>query len=55
LDCIGIIVLSHSPTKLTFALGQAYREYYQADWIQNGNVVEVVLDGASIAAVVHYS
>ena len=55
LDCIGIIVLSHSPTNLTFALGQAYRQYYQANWIQNGDVVEVVLNGESVAGVVHYS
>jgi hypothetical protein len=54
LDCIGIVVLSQSPTKVTFGLGGAYAQYYSPYWIQNGDVVEVVLNGDARATVVHY-
>ena len=30
LDCIGIVVLKHTPTRVTFTLGHAYTEYYRA-------------------------
>jgi len=56
LDCIGIIVKSQSPTHVTFTLGHAYVQYYQSKprWIHGGDVVEVVLNGAAAATVVHY-
>jgi hypothetical protein len=55
LDCIGIIVLSHSPTKIRFQFGAAYR---QADFgyphITNGDLVEVVVNGGAYGLVVRY-
>jgi hypothetical protein len=54
LDCIGLVVLSHSPTKLTFTLGHAYADYYKPQWIQKGDVVNVVLNGVSVAGIVQY-
>ncbi len=56
LDCIGIIVSSHSATSLTFTLGHAYVQYYKSKprWIHRGDVVEVVLRGAAFATVVRF-
>ena len=55
LDCIGIIVLSHTPTKVRFTFGAAYT---QADFgypqITNGTLAEVVLRNAAFGLVVHY-
>jgi hypothetical protein len=55
LDCIGIVVLSHTPTKVMFTFGHAYTQFgsqYRA--LQNGDVIEVGLDGAAFATVVNY-
>jgi hypothetical protein len=52
LDCIGLIVLAKSPTTVTFTLGQAYGQYYKPQWIQSGDVVEVVLNGVARVTVV---
>ena len=56
LDCIGIVVTTHSATRVTFTLGHAYAQYYRSKprWIRRGDVVEVVLDGAAFATVVHF-
>ena len=55
LDCIGLIVLSHTSSKIRFTLGAAYRQPdfgYQA--IENGTLVEVVVGGAAYGLVVRY-
>jgi hypothetical protein len=55
LDCIGLIVLSHSPSKLVFTFGHAYAQYRsQYRQLQNGDVIEVVVNKASFATVVRY-
>lgn len=56
LDCIGLIVLKATPSEITFTLGAAYLQLYQSNpgLIQSGDVVEVVLNGARFATVVHY-
>ena len=56
LDCIGLIVLSHTARKVVFTLGHAYQQYYATKprLLQNRDVIEVVFQGAPIAAVVHY-
>jgi len=56
LDCIGIVVLTHTPARITFTFGHAYLQYYRAKprLIENGDVIEVVLRGASFATVVHF-
>lgn len=56
LDCIGLIVLKATPTQIRFTLGAAYLQLYQTNpgLIQNGDVVEVVLNSARYATVVHY-
>jgi hypothetical protein len=55
LDCIGIVVLSHTSTRVQFGFGAAYT---QADFgyphIVNGDLVEVVLNGAAYGLVVRY-
>jgi hypothetical protein len=55
LDCIGLIILSHTPKKLRFTFGAAYR---QADFgykpLTNGSLVEVVNRNAAFGVVVHY-
>ena len=55
LDCIGIIVLSHTATKVRFTFGAAYN---QADFgyahITNGTLAEVVLRNAAFGLVVRY-
>jgi hypothetical protein len=55
LDCIGIVVLSHTPTKLRFQFGAAYSQPdfgYQP--IRNGDLVEVVVNNAAFGLVVRY-
>lgn len=56
LDCIGIVVLTHTPTRITFTLGHAYTQYYQAKprLIRAGDVVEVILGHARFATVVRF-
>ena len=55
LDCIGIIVLSHTPTKLRFTLGAAYRQSnFGYPPLVNGDLVEVVVRNAAFGLVVHY-
>src|SRR5262249_20446202 len=51
LDCIGIVVTSHTATRVTFTLGHGYVQYYTAKprLIHRGDVVEVVLKGAAFA------
>jgi hypothetical protein len=53
-DCIGLTVLSHTPTKVTFTFGSAYGQFPQYRSLMNGDLVEVVLKGAKIGLVVHY-
>lgn len=56
LDCIGIVVLSHTPTKVTFTPGHAYTQYYRGKprLIRNQDVLEVVLNGATFSTVAHF-
>jgi hypothetical protein len=56
LDCIGIVVLAHTTTKIRFTFGHGYVQYYTAKprLLRNGDVVEVVLRGAAFATVVHF-
>ena len=55
LDCIGIVVLSHSTTKVQFALGAAYNQAsFGYAHLVNGDLVKVVLNGAAYGLVVHY-
>lgn len=54
LDCLGIVVLSHTPTKVAFTLGHAYTQFGSFRALQNGDVIEVVIDGAAFATVVDY-
>ena len=56
LDCIGIVVLSHSPTRLTFTFGHGYVQYYGSKprLLRNGDVVQVAVRGATAATVVHF-
>ena len=55
LDCIGLIVRSHSPTRIAFTFGHAYTQFRsQYRELKNGDVVEAVLNGASSATVVHF-
>jgi hypothetical protein len=55
LDCIGLVVLAHTPTKVSFTFGHAYVQYrskYRT--LGNQDVIEVVLNGAALATVVHF-
>ena len=56
LDCIGIVVLKHTATRITFTLGHGYQQYYSAKprFIRNGDVIEVGLGSARFATVVHF-
>jgi hypothetical protein len=56
LDCIGLIVLSHTAKKVVFTLGHAYQQYYRTKprLLRNRDVIEVVFKGAAIAGVVRY-
>lgn len=56
LDCIGIVVLTHSQEKVSFTFGHAYRQYYVAKprALRSGDVVEVVFRGARFATVVRF-
>ena len=55
LDCIGIVVLSHTATRVRFTFGAAYN---QADFgyahVTNGTLVEVVPRNAAYGLVVRY-
>ena len=53
LDCIGIVVLSHTPTKVRLQFGAAYREFAYPPLV-NGDLAEVVLNGAAFGLVVRY-
>jgi len=54
-DCIGLTVLSHTPTRVTFTFGSAYSQYRsQYRTLLNGDLIEVVLKGAKFGLVVHY-
>ena len=56
LDCIGLIVQKATPKQIRFTLGAAYLQLYRTTpgLIQNGDVVEIVLNSARYATVVHY-
>lgn len=56
LDCIGLVVLKATAKQIRFTLGAAYLQLYRTNpgLILNGDVVEVILDAARIATVVHY-
>lgn len=54
-DCIGLVVLTHAPTRLTFTFGAAYSQFRsQYRTLRNGDLVEVVLRGARYGLVVRY-
>jgi hypothetical protein len=55
LDCIGIVPVSHTPTKVVFRFGHAYSQFSsQYRPLTNGDVVKVVLNQTARATVVHY-
>ena len=55
LDCIGLIVLSHSTTRVQFGLGAAYNQArFRYRHIINGDHVNVALNGATYGLVVQY-
>jgi hypothetical protein len=56
LDCIGIIVLTHAPGRITFTFGHGYEQYYRSKprLIRNGDVVEVGIGSARFATVVRF-
>ena len=51
LDCIGLVVLSHTATRVSFRLGAAYTQFHYAP-LRNPRFVEVSLDGVSLGVVV---
>ena len=53
LDCIGLIVLSHSRTQITFTFGHAYTQYSYPRLL-NGHRVTVVVGPMKRRVVVHY-
>jgi len=53
LDCIGLIVLSHSRTHITFTFGHAYAQYSYPR-LRNGHRVKVVLGSMTRRIVVRY-
>lgn len=59
LDCIGLVVVSFSPTKVVFRLGAAYREptsdrASRRYDLAEGDTVVVGVNGARFTARVHY-
>lgn len=56
LDCIGLIVLKAAPKQIRFTLGAGYLQLYRTNpgLIQNGDVVEVILNSARYATVVRF-
>jgi hypothetical protein len=56
LDCIGIVVLKHTPNRITFTFGHGYQQYYSAKprFLKNGDVIEVEVGPARFATVVHF-
>ena len=60
LDCIGLVVISFSPTKVVFRLGAAYREPTSARAtrrydLAEGDTVIVGVNGVRFTGRVHYS
>jgi hypothetical protein len=53
LDCIGLIVLSHSPRRITFTFGSAYRQFSYPR-LRNGQHVKVVVDARTHRIVARY-
>ena len=54
LDCIGLIVLSQSATKVRFRFGAAYREFAYPPLV-NRDSAKVVLNGFAFKLVVRYT
>lgn len=56
LDCIGLIVIKETPKQIRFSLGAGYLQLYRTNpgLIQNGDVVEVILNSARYATVVRF-
>jgi hypothetical protein len=54
-DCIGLVVLSHSPTRVRFTFGSAYTQFRsQYRTLRTGDLIEVVFRGAAYGLVVRY-
>jgi hypothetical protein len=53
LDCIGLIVLSHSPRRITFTFGNAYREFSYPR-LRRGQHVKVVVGSMTRSIVARY-
>jgi hypothetical protein len=53
LDCIGLIVLSHSSRRITFTFGSAYTQYAYP-LLRNGRRVKIVLGSDAKSIVAHY-
>lgn len=56
LDCIGLIVLKHTPSQITLTFGHGYQQYYgnKPRFIHNGDVIDVGDGAARFATVVHF-
>lgn len=56
LDCIGLVILKHTPTQITMTFGHGYQQYYASKprFIRNGDVVEVGDGAARFATVVRF-
>jgi hypothetical protein len=53
LDCIGLIVLSHTSTHVTFTFGAAYTQF-SYPLLEKGRLIKVVLDGRTYRQVVSF-
>jgi hypothetical protein len=55
LDCIGIIVISHTATRIRFKFGHGYQQLYASNprLLKNGDVIEVGIGSARFATVLH--
>jgi hypothetical protein len=55
LDCVGIIVLSHTPTQIRLTFGAAYNQPdFGYPQIKSGDLVEVIDQAAAYGLVVQY-
>lgn len=56
LDCIGIVVLTHTAERLSFTFGHGYVQYYRTKprLMRSGDVVEIGVGSARFATVVRF-
>jgi hypothetical protein len=54
LDCIGLIVTTFTPTDIEFRPGSAYQQFYPKYQINDGDSLQVEVNGASRTFHVEY-